>query len=116
MPFKNREYRLVYRRKWYAKNKKSEIAHVTRRKKEIKRWLEEYKKNLKCSKCEENHPATLQFHHLGGLKKDRAVSQMATDGISIKRILGEMKKCEVLCSNCHQKYHYQERKNKVISV
>ena len=111
MPFKNREYRLVYRRKWYAKNKKSEIAHVTRRKKQIKKWLQEYKKSLVCSKCEENHPATLEFHHPAGLKKDRSVSEMVADGISIKRVLEEIKKCEVLCSNCHKKIHYKERIN-----
>ncbi|MEK6829955.1 MAG: hypothetical protein AABY15_07590 [Nanoarchaeota archaeon] len=109
MPFTNREYRLIYRRKWYAKNRKSEIAHVTRRKKEIKKWLQNYKKNLKCVECGENHPATLEFHHLGGLKKDRSISQMVVDGISINRILAEMEKCKVLCSNCHQKLHYRER-------
>jgi len=85
MPFKNREYKLVYRRKWYAKNKESEIAHVTKRKKQIKRWLQDYKENRKCLKCGEIHPATLEFHHLEGLNKDRNISQMVVDGVSIKK-------------------------------
>ena len=113
MPFRNREYRLVYRRKWYAKNKKSEIAHVTRRKKQIKKWYSDYKINLSCSKCKESHPSTLEFHHSGGFKKDRAISQMVVDGISIKRIMEEIKKCEVLCSNCHKKVHYKGDTNKL---
>jgi len=107
MPFKNREYRLIYRRKWYSKNKKSEIAHVTRRKKQIRKWLQDYKKSLKCSKCNENHFITLEFHHLLGSKKDRPISGMVVDGMSIKRILEEIKKCQILCSNCHKKTHYK---------
>lgn len=111
MPFKNKEYRLIYRRKWYAKNKKSEIAHVTRRKKQIKKWFQEYKKVLRCYKCGENHPATLEFHHHSGLKKDDSVSEMVVNGVSIKKILNEIKKCGVFCSNCHKKIHYKERIN-----
>jgi len=113
MPFRNREYRLIYRRKWYAQNKKSEIAHVTRRKKQIKKWFSDYKSTLSCSKCGENHPATLEFHHSKGFKKDRAISEMVVDGISINRIMLEIKKCEVLCSNCHKKIHYKESTNKL---
>lgn len=113
MPFKNREYRLIYRRRWYAKNKKSEIAHVTRRKKQIKNWLQNYKKHLSCLMCGECHPATLEFHHSEGSKKDRAISEMVVDGMSIKRITEEIKKCEVLCSNCHKKIHYKEGTNKL---
>ena len=110
MPFKDREYRLKYRRKWYAKNRESEIAHVVRRKREIKEWLASYKGNLSCKKCGENHPATLEFHHKKGSEKGGAISYLADRGCSIKKILEEMKKCEVLCSNCHQKLHHYERK------
>jgi hypothetical protein len=113
MPFRNREYRLVYRRKWYAKNRKSENAHVKRRKLEIKKWFFEYKSNLSCSKCEENHPATLEFHHKRDQKKDKAIGNMVADGCSIKKILEEVKKCEVLCSNCHKKFHFDEKTNKI---
>jgi hypothetical protein len=110
MPFKNRKYRLIYRRKWYAKNKESEKAHVRRRKLEIKKWFKNYKKNLKCSKCSESHPATLEFHHKFGSKKEKAIGNMVNDGVSIKNILIEIKKCQVLCANCHRKIHYKNDK------
>ena len=109
MPFKNKEYRLIYRRKWYAKNKESEKNHVKRRKLKIKRWLQDYKKNLKCFKCSENHPATLEFHHKEGNKKEKSIAQMVADGISINKILLEIRKCDVLCSNCHRKEHYKKQ-------
>lgn len=106
MPFKNREYRLVYRRKWYKENAESEKAHVKRRKKAIRRWLHNYKMTLSCSVCKESHPATIDFHHKQG-NKEKAISQMITDGYSIEKIKEELTKCEVLCSNCHRKKHCQ---------
>jgi hypothetical protein len=68
MPFKNIEKRRDYRRKWYAKNNKSEIANVIRRRKEIKEWFMRFKSKLKCTKCGEDHPATLDFHHKGKIR------------------------------------------------
>jgi hypothetical protein len=109
MPFKNREYRLNYRRQWYSKNKKSEIAHVRRRKLEIKEWFKDYKKILSCIKCGENHPATLEFHHKSGLTKDRDVAIMVNDGCSKEKIMNEIRKCQVLCANCHRKIHWRNK-------
>ena len=108
MPYKNPEERKAYRRKWYAKNREKEIDHIRRRKKEIRKWFLEFKSNLKCTKCGEKHPATLDFHHVKK-NKDRGVALMAYYGYSIERIKKEMDKCIVLCSNCHRKEHYKEK-------
>lgn len=110
MPFKDPIYRRKYRRRWYAKHKESEKAHVLRRKLLIKQWLKDYKKNLSCSKCDEDHPATLEFHHIKRHEKEKSIGNMTGDGFSIKKILEEIKKCEVLCANCHKKLHYKEKK------
>lgn len=106
MPFKNRKSLLTYRREWYTKNKKSEINHVKKRKAKIKKWFKEYKNNLSCKKCGENHPATIDFHH----KKDKEnqVAQMVHWGYSIDKIKNEIEKCQVLCANCHRKVHYNK--------
>jgi len=109
MPSKDAEYRRKYRREWYTKNKKSEKAHVKRRKDKLRKWFWDYKKKLKCSICGEKHPSTLEFHHKNNSKKDKNVCKMVCDGMSIKRILNEIKKCQILCSNCHKKKHYKIR-------
>ena len=109
MPFKDLEKRKAYRRLWYKNNKESEKAHVKRRKKEIKSWLWEYKKNLKCSMCSESHPSIIDFHHKEG-RKEKGVAQMIVDGYSKNRIKEELNKCEVLCANCHRKLHSQNNK------
>jgi hypothetical protein len=109
MPYKKREERLACRRRWYAKNKVSEKAHVQRRKGEIKLWFQKYKASLKCSKCEEDHPAVIDFHHHFG-KKECGISKMVADGYSVVSIKKELDKCHVLCSNCHRKVHFNNNK------
>ena len=109
MPYKDKEERLACRRRWYSENKSSEKAHVKRRKGEIRTWFQKYKESLKCSKCEENHPATIDFHHKVG-KKENGISKMVADGYSINRIKKELEKCDVLCANCHRKVHFKNNK------
>jgi len=107
MPYKDPEKRREYRRKWYSKNKKSEKEHIVRRKKEIRKWFLEFRSKLKCTKCGENHPATLDFHHKKGIKENN-ITYMVYYGYSIERIKKEMEKCVVLCSNCHRKEHHKK--------
>ncbi len=107
MPIKDLELRRAYRRRWYAQNRDSEKQHVSRRKKEIKKWFENYKNNLKCIKCEENHPATLDFHHKDSKIKEFGINSRVHSGYSIDLIKKELEKCEVLCANCHRKLHYK---------
>ena len=109
MPYKNKEERLACRRRWYAKNKSSEKIHVKRRKNEIRLWFQGQKASLRCSKCGENHPATIDFHHKIG-EKEIGVSKMVADGYSINRIKKELEKCDVLCANCHRKVHFENNK------
>jgi len=108
MPYKDLEKRRECRRRWYKKNKKSELEHIKKRKKEIKDWFNNLRKKLKCEKCGENHSAVLEFHHKNKDEKNNEVAFMAYYGYSKERIMMEMKKCQVLCSNCHKKVHYNK--------
>ena len=108
MPFKEVSRRREYKREWYSKNKHTEKNSVKKRKRKIKEWFKEYKIKLSCSKCGENHPATIDFHHKG--KKENQVAQMVHWGYSIENIKREIKKCQVLCANCHRKVHWKKQK------
>ena len=108
MPYKDPEKRKANRKKWYRKNKSSEIKYVKERKSKIKKWFIALKKSLKCEICDEDHPATLDFHHKDKKRKDNEVAFMAYYGYSKARILKEIEKCQVLCSNCHRKIHYDK--------
>lgn len=108
MPYKDPEKRRSYRRKWYAKNKESEKKHIKRRKEKIRKWFLDFRFGLKCSKCGESHPATLDFHH-NKQDKEKNVTYMAYYGYSVDKVKKEIDKCIVLCSNCHRKEHYKEK-------
>jgi hypothetical protein len=56
---------------------------------------------LGCADCGFNsHPAALEFDHLPGSTKVRAVSLLLMG--SLKIVFEEIDKCEVVCSNCHR--------------
>lgn len=99
-------------KKWkdahYVNNKKYyyEKNKVLRKKK--KEWWNELKSKLICEICGEDHPATIDFHHSDPSKKDFTISKkFAWYGKS--KILEEIKKCQILCSNCHRKLHWNEK-------
>ena len=102
----NQERRREARRKWYHNNKEKSCEKIKQQKKEIKEWFSNYKGNLKCELCGENHPATIQFHHTNPKEKELEISIAIHNGWSINKVLEEINKCQILCANCHFKLHY----------
>jgi len=98
-----------YRRTWYKKNKKHAMSKIKERKSKLRLWIKEYKAILKCERCGQNHPATIQFHHLDPSKKDFNISVAVKNSFSIEKIQEEINKCIVLCANCHCIEHYQSQ-------
>jgi hypothetical protein len=77
-------------------------AKAARRKilaQKTKQFVLDYLKTHPCVDCGEPDTIVLQFDHQGN--KIASISQMITWGSSIKRIQNEIKKCEVVCANCH---------------
>ena len=68
-----------------------------------------FKATLSCTQCGEDHPAALDFHHVKRNKTNIKLHRLVKDG-RFKKAYEEIKKCEVLCANCHRKLHYEERK------
>jgi transcription elongation factor Elf1 len=96
-------------RTWYLRNKGIVKKRTIQRRKEIKVWLNDYKSKLTCISCPENHISCTDFHHKDPSKKDMGISKVADMGWGIKRILTELKKCVLICSNCHRKLHWRLR-------
>lgn len=94
--------------KWYLNNKAKRFKANRKVRAGLRVWFQEYKATLCCERCGENHPACLDFHHLNPAEKDFNISEMLTKYGSKKRILEEVAKCVVLCSNCHRKEHYRD--------
>jgi len=69
------------------------------------------KKNLKCKECGisgETCPTVIEFHHKDPNNKTATISELIHNGVSMNRILKELKLCDALCANCHRRKHYKE--------
>lgn len=75
-------------------------------------WFKEYRQRLKCKECNEKRWYVLDFHHKDSSNKEMSICRMVNSHFSIDRILKEMKKCKILCANCHRTLHYNENLNK----
>lgn len=73
-----------------------------------KALFEEYKSKLYCVRCNETHPACLDFHHTN-TNKFKGVAEMAASTYKWEIILNEIQKCIVLCANCHRKEHFNNK-------
>ena len=65
--------------------------------------LRRFKSFWGCRICGERDWVVLDLHHLDPSKKDMEVSKMV--GYGTARLRKEIRKCCVLCSNCHRRVH-----------
>jgi hypothetical protein len=93
-----------YAKKHYKANRQKMIDRAIDRRNEIKLKIKEYKFNNPCS-CGESHPAALDFHHDQG-EKEFCISNGIKNGYAWDRMEIEIKKCKVMCRNCHSKFHW----------
>lgn len=86
----------------YYKNKKQRL------KKKIRQAVADFKSRSQCE-CGEDNPACLVFHHKDPSTKKFQIGSNMTSCTSLKRLMEEINKCEVLCANCHLKLHAKDR-------
>jgi hypothetical protein len=112
MPYKDENVRKrkhkEYSREHYLRNKERLLIANTAYKK--RRWQEwkDYKSTLACTKCGFSHLAALDFHHVDPNEKEYNINRLISNG-QFKKAEEELKKCIVLCANCHRIHHYEEK-------
>jgi thymidine kinase len=75
----------------------------------IKDYIQEYKAGKVCIDCGENYPYwILEFDHLGD-DKNFTIAQFREVTNSLEIIKEEIKKCEVVCANCHRNRTFQRQ-------
>jgi hypothetical protein len=113
MPRKSPEEVRAYNRDYYQRHRERLIERQAEKNKRFmekrRQWLADYKSELQCAQCGESHPATLTFHHRTPAQKSFAIGDMSTVKVGLRRLLAEIRKCEVLCANCHAKEHWRGR-------
>ncbi len=113
MPYKDIEEKRaktrIYMKQYEKEHVKERQESNKRYKDRLRAYLLKYREEHPCIRCGEAHPACLDFHHRNPEDKDIDVGLIVRQGWGIARVEQELKKCDVLCSNCHRKLHWAER-------
>ena len=112
MPYKDdsekKAYHKVQSRKHYEKYKDKIIAANYRNRAVHKKKWDEFKSTLSCTKCGFSHMAALDFHHEDPTLKEYNIHKLVGNG-RFTKAYEEIKKCIVLCANCHRIHHWNEK-------
>ena len=111
-PEQRRAYNRAYQKRYYAKNRSKRKSEVRKRRKALREWYNEVRKETECADCGMSGEVCswlMEYHHLPGFDKTSSVSFLVNNGYSKERVREEMAKCEVLCANCHRVRHYNEK-------
>ena len=103
----------VIRSKYAKENRgKINLRNTLKRKRILTKWLEYFKNKGqdKCSQCGYDECFwAIEFHHED--KKDFAIKRFYNQKVctkdNINKLEKELKKCIVLCANCHREEHYK---------
>jgi protein-arginine kinase activator protein McsA len=98
---------------WYYKSKENQKRNIRRsninsEKKRLflARFIKRVKLRFGCKLCRYKRcSSALDFHHLDPSTKEYGISKMVNDKMSIHLIKKEMRKCIVVCGNCHKEIH-----------
>lgn len=106
--WKCKECNKIYQREHYKKNPNLQYERNDRNIREAYRFLNEIK-SRPCMDCGHSFdPICMDFDHVRG-KKSFSLSAAVRDGFSKKRMLAEIEKYEIVCSNCHRVRTHKRR-------
>lgn len=104
-PIKQREYNKTYLKQHYLDNKQYYKDKKKRYALENFQKLNQYK-DQPCMDCGLKYPSyIMDFDHREN--KSFNISMRVKTGLSFNRILEEIAKCDLVCSNCHRERTYQ---------
>jgi hypothetical protein len=100
MPYKSVEDRKAASKRHYYANKQQYLEKNNRRRELMRAYLRIVKESKPCSDCGMKYPFyVMDFDHLGD--KRNIISQIVLQG-SRHALEAEIKKCELVCANCHR--------------
>lgn len=97
-----RECRNAYDRAYYAeRGRAARLARRRAARAAARAWMASLKDGVPCADCGETFPVyVMHWDHLPGFEKVDEVSSMVGHRTRAA-ILEELKKCELVCANCH---------------
>jgi len=109
-----------YLRKHYLANKESYHARnrtwKAKQRGVLKKIVVEAKTDKACEDCGKKYPPwVMQFDHPPGSAKVGDVASLVGQAVSVDVLEAEIKKCEVVCANCHADRTYKRNLSRVQS-
>ena len=102
-----KEHRKTYYAHHYAKYgelyRERAKAYRTKLKMEYRKNMQEYLSGESCIDCGESDPVVLELDHIDPATKLFSISQAVKLGYRWLDVLNELKKCQILCANCHKR-------------
>jgi hypothetical protein len=90
------------------------VKHGAKQRQAIGRFLRELKQSSPCADCHVSYPYyVMQFDHVRGIKEFDLGSFAQR---SMKRVLAEVGKCDLVCGNCHAERTHQRRQRLSVRV
>ncbi len=100
-----REQLVQYQRDYYQQHKARMLQRTRDRYNNQREKISAIKLESGCIRCGFNeNPATLDFHHTDSSTKEGTIASFANR--SAAWVQAEIKKCIVLCANCHRIEHH----------
>lgn len=113
-----------YQRKWAAQNREKvkeyrRQGYEDRGRKKWRRrlyWIYKYKTSKGCVSCGYNQDGVaLDFDHL---KEDEKLFSVGTriPSMDLKKLFTEIRKCQILCANCHRIKTYRRLRDNIYNT
>lgn len=110
MPYADKNKQKEYSRRHYAENKEKYLSNNKARRNDLKDFIRKVKEATPCKDCKHNFPHyVMDFDHLGdklGLIKNFVHNNNRSG------LLKELRKCEIVCSNCHRQRTFMRLQKK----
>lgn len=118
MAYANSENQKAAQRRWYIANKEKVLERVKANRYKYKDKLFDLVRELKsqpCTDCKQVfHFSAMDFDHVSGDKSGN-VARLCRSG-SRAKLLAEIDKCELVCSNCHRLRTWQRMQVAVVEL
>lgn len=99
-----------HHQKKYGENREDYLRKGKQRRDAAVELMRFVKEESGCIRCGETKWWRLAFHHVDPSEKDFELAAIKT----VNRAVQEMKKCIVVCHNCHADIHYEERSSESV--
>lgn len=99
-----------YQKEHYRKYPERQFARNKKFSQKTAKFVHDAKINKPCMDCGRTFiPFAMDFDHVSG-KKEFTIAKAVVGTLSVKRVISEMAKCELVCATCHRIRTYNRMK------